>query len=124
MFDVAGAAVDNGADLALAMPYRCRHAAEIGNLIDALHDQDIARFGKVMRLDLTETGNTCFDLVRDRRVRRDITDGERAPDDTRFRIVRAQHRRRHSADDAQLIHRIRHDPGEIVQCAIAVAYVF
>ena len=52
MIDIAGAAVNDGADLALPMADGRRHAAEIGDVIDALDYQHIAGFGEIMRLNL------------------------------------------------------------------------
>ena len=47
MIDVAGAAVDDGADLAPAAAYCCGDTAEIGDLVDALHHQHVARLGEI-----------------------------------------------------------------------------
>ena len=76
-----------------------------------------------MRLDFAEPGNAGFDLVRHRRGRGDVAHRQRAADDARLRIGRAQHSGRHGADDAELVHRVRRHAGEIRQGAKAVENV-
>ena len=53
MIDVAHAAVDDRAKLALAAADGGGYAAQIGDQIDALQHDDIARLGEIVRFDLT-----------------------------------------------------------------------
>ena len=120
MIDVAGAAVDDGADLALPVADGGGNTAEIGHLVDALQHDDVACFGKIMRFDLAEARHAGFDFFGSRRIRRHVAHRQRPADDARFRIGRAEHRGRHGADDAELVHGVGSDAGEIGQRAKTV----
>ncbi len=120
MIDVAHAAVDNGAELALAAADAGGDAAEIGAQLDALHHDDIAGLGEIMRFDFAKSGNAGFDPVWHGRAGRDIAHRQRAADQARAWIARHQNRGRNGADDAELVHDIGGDASEIRQGAKAV----
>jgi len=52
MIDIAHAAIDNRADLALAAGNAGEDVSHVGNEIDALENQHVAWLGEVMRLDI------------------------------------------------------------------------
>jgi hypothetical protein len=96
------------------------NAAEIGYLVDALQHDDVACFRKIMRFDLAQARDARFDLFRRRRIRRHVAHRRRPADDARFRIGRAEHHGRHGADDAELVHGVGRDSGEIGQRTKAI----
>ena len=115
MIDVAHRAVDDGAKLALPLADRGRHTAHVGNLIDPLQHQHVARLGQIMRLDLGQAGDAAGDRLGDACLGRNIPDRQRAPDQAGRRIGRLEHARRHGAGNAEFVHGVRRHAGEIGQ---------
>ena len=116
MGDVAHAAHDNRACLALA-PARLRgDTAHIGDVRYALDDEHVAGRGEVVRLELRHAID-----VRARGFERiaplkDVAHGQRGPDDGGTGDRRLENGSSdHAGGDAELIHHVRDDAGGVAE---------
>src|SRR5262249_23511161 len=113
VIDVAHRAIDNGAELALSPSNARRDAAHIGNLVNALQDEHISQFRKIVCLDLTKQGLAIHYRVTHRYFCTDVVHSQCAADDARLGISRMKHCGWHGAGNSQFVHRVRRHSGEV-----------